>query len=57
MIYEMCANFANEQLIPHAGEWDKKHEYPTNAIAQLVCMNDFSEDDHLEFELAFYSYA
>jgi alkylation response protein AidB-like acyl-CoA dehydrogenase len=36
MIYEMCAKFADEELIPHAGEWDKKHEYPVHAIAQLV---------------------
>lgn len=38
MIYEMCSKFADEELVPHAGEWDKKHEYPTNAIAQLVCI-------------------
>ena len=38
MIYDMCSNFADEELVPHAGEWDKKHEYPTNAIAQLVCI-------------------
>jgi hypothetical protein len=36
MIYEMCSKFADEELVPHAGEWDKKHEYPKNAIAQLV---------------------
>jgi alkylation response protein AidB-like acyl-CoA dehydrogenase len=36
MIYEMCAKFADEELMPHAGEWDKKHEYPTHAIAKLV---------------------
>ena len=36
MIYEMCAKFADEELAPNAGEWDQKHEYPTNAIAQLV---------------------
>ena len=33
MIYEMCSKFADEELVPHAGEWDKKHEYPKNAIA------------------------
>jgi butyryl-CoA dehydrogenase len=36
MIHEMCRKFANEELSPNAGEWDKNHEYPTNAIAQLV---------------------
>jgi len=39
MVYEMCAKFADEELAPNAGEWDKKHEYPVNAIAQLVCIN------------------
>jgi len=35
MVYEMCSKFASEELAPNAGEWDKKHEYPTNAIQQL----------------------
>jgi alkylation response protein AidB-like acyl-CoA dehydrogenase len=36
MVHEMCAKFADEELAPNAGEWDKKHEYPAQAIAQLV---------------------
>ena len=36
MIYEMCRKFADEELAPNAGEWDKKHEFPKEAIAHLV---------------------
>lgn len=36
MIYEMCRNFANEKLAPHAGEWDEKHMFPKDAVTQLV---------------------
>ena len=36
MIYEMCRNFANEELAPNAGEWDQKHAFPTEAIAHMV---------------------
>ncbi|CAJ1947586.1 unnamed protein product [Cylindrotheca closterium] len=36
MIYDMCRKFADEELAPNAGEWDKKHEFPTDAIAQLA---------------------
>lgn len=35
MIYEMCRKFADEELAPNAGEWDQKHEYPKDAVAQL----------------------
>lgn len=35
MIHEMCSKFADEELAPNAGAWDQKHEYPTDAIAQL----------------------
>lgn len=35
MIYEMCRKFADEELAPNAGEWDKNHQFPTGAIAQL----------------------
>lgn len=31
----MCAKFADEELAPNAGEWDKKHEFPKDAVAQL----------------------
>ena len=36
MVYEMCRKFADEELAPHAGEWDRKHEFPQQAVAQLV---------------------
>ena len=36
MIYEMCRKFADEELAPNAGEWDKKHTFPTDAVSQLV---------------------
>jgi butyryl-CoA dehydrogenase len=35
MVYEMCRSFADAELAPNAGEWDKKHQYPTEAIAKL----------------------
>eukprot|EP00980_Cylindrotheca_fusiformis_P007818 scaffold1669_cov129-Cylindrotheca_fusiformis.AAC.29 len=35
MIYDMCRKFADEELAPNAGEWDKKHEFPKDAITQL----------------------
>eukprot|EP00536_Pseudo-nitzschia_multiseries_P001471 jgi/Psemu1/294406/fgenesh1_pm.19_\ len=31
----MCRKFADEELSPNAGEWDKKHEFPTQTIAAL----------------------
>jgi butyryl-CoA dehydrogenase len=36
MIYEMCRKFADEELAPHAGEWDKKHAFPTQAVCKLA---------------------
>ena len=36
MVYEMCRKFADEELAPNAGEWDQKHEFPTDAIDKLV---------------------
>jgi butyryl-CoA dehydrogenase len=36
MIYEMCRKFADEELAPNAGEWDKKHVFPTDAVTQLA---------------------
>jgi len=39
MVYEMCRKFADEELAPNAGEWDKKHEFPKAAVEQLVCRN------------------
>jgi butyryl-CoA dehydrogenase len=36
MIYEMCRRFADEELAPNARSWDKKHEFPTEAVNQLA---------------------
>ena len=36
MIYDMCRNFANEELAPNAGKWDQKHAFPTEAITHMV---------------------
>ena len=36
MVYEMCRKFANEELAPHAGKWDQKHEFPQQAVQHLV---------------------
>ena len=36
MVYEMCRKFADEELAPNAGEWDKKHLFPTEAVDKLV---------------------
>jgi len=35
MIYEMCRKFADEELAPNAGSWDKKHQYPADAMSHL----------------------
>jgi hypothetical protein len=36
MVYDMTRRFADEELAPNAGEWDKHHTFPEAAIAQLV---------------------
>ena len=36
MIHEMCRKFADEELAPNAGEWDKHHSFPKDAIGKLV---------------------
>ena len=50
MIYEMCRNFANEELAPNAGEWDQKHAFPTEAITHMVrngtIFNEVRADGH-----------
>ena len=32
MIRDTCREFANEKMVPFAGEWDKTHTFPTEAI-------------------------
>jgi hypothetical protein len=36
MVHEMCRKFADEELAPNAGAWDKEHRFPKEAIDQLV---------------------
>ena len=40
MIYEMCRKFAEEELKPHAGTWDKDHQFPFDAVNKLVRLSD-----------------
>jgi butyryl-CoA dehydrogenase len=35
MIRDMARAFAAEQLAPHAGEWDRTHHFPADAIRQM----------------------
>ena len=41
MVYEMCRKFADEELAPNAGEWDRKHEFPREAVDKLVRTQSF----------------
>jgi Acyl-CoA dehydrogenase, N-terminal domain len=36
MVHEMCRKFADEELAPNAGAWDKEHCFPKEAINHLV---------------------
>lgn len=36
MVYEMCRRFADEELAPNAGTWDKEHRFPKEAVDHLV---------------------
>ena len=36
MVYEMCRRFADEELSPNAGKWDKEHSFPVEAVNKLV---------------------
>ena len=36
MVHEMCRKFADEELAPNAGRWDKEHAVPSPIIAQLA---------------------
>lgn len=36
MIYENCRKFANKHLAPNAGDWDKNHLFPKEAIEKLA---------------------
>ena len=32
---DMCRKFADEELAPHAGKWDKDHRLPPEVIATM----------------------
>ena len=36
MVYEMCRKFADEELSPNAGKWDKENSFPVEAVNKLV---------------------
>lgn len=62
MIHEMCRKFADEELAPNAGTWDKKHEFPKNAVKQLaelglMGINASSEYDGSELDAMSYAIA
>ena len=35
MLRDMCRAFADTELAPNAGKWDKAHEFPVDAIKQM----------------------
>ena len=41
MLYEMIRDFANDELAPNAGKWDKNHEFPHEAVQSLVRVKFF----------------
>ena len=60
MIYEMCRSFADEELAPNAGKWDKEHSFPEEAVtklAELGLMGLNVDADHNGSELDAMSYA
>jgi butyryl-CoA dehydrogenase len=60
MIYDMCRSFADEELAPNAGKWDKEHSFPTEAItklAELGLMGLNVDAEHNGSELDAMSYA
>ena len=32
MLREMCRSFADNELAPNAGEWDKNHTFPKDQV-------------------------
>ena len=38
MLRDMCRAFADTELAPNAGKWDKAHEFPVGAIKQMAEM-------------------
>ncbi|KAL7476357.1 hypothetical protein ACHAW6_002226 [Cyclotella cf. meneghiniana] len=60
MVFEMCRKFADEELAPHAGKWDKEHSFPRDAVeklAELGLMGINVSSEHNGSELDALSYA
>ncbi|CAM9267132.1 unnamed protein product [Phaeothamnion confervicola] len=36
MLREMCRNFADKELAPNAGAWDREHAFPKDAVKQMA---------------------
>lgn len=36
MLRKTCREFADAELAPNSGEWDKQHQYPSKAIKQMA---------------------
>jgi hypothetical protein len=64
MIHDMCRKFADEELAPHAGKWDKEHTFPEAAVKHLVSAEPKSTPkrpficgDPFFWDLLFYSFS
>lgn len=60
MVYEMCRKFADEELAPNAGTWDKEHRFPKEAVdhlSELGLMGINCSPDHNGSGLDAMSYA
>lgn len=62
MVYDTCRNFADVELAPNAGKWDKHHEFPLKAITELanlgfMGMNTSSEWGGAELDALSYAIA
>jgi len=62
MIRSTCRNFADTELAPHAGKWDREHSFPAEAVKKLgelgmmgvAIPSDFggSDMDYLSYAIA-----
>jgi hypothetical protein len=50
MVYEMCRKFADEELSPHAGKWDKEHSFPVEAVNKLVSLKEREREREIKRE-------
>ena len=62
MVRDTARHFAAERLAPFAAEWDRRHEYPRDAIAEMGRLGflgmlvpeewDGAATDHVSYALA-----